>query len=149
LRLLDAAFRYARQGWLVFRLAAGTKKPMKGTRGFKDATTDRRPIRRWWRTTPDANVGIATGRVSDLLVLDIDPRNGGDKSIRKLEESHGSLPKTVSVRTAGGGRHYYFSLKGKTVRSATGVCDLTGPLDHLRRHVYADHMARIPDLPGG
>ena len=34
-------------------------------------------VEAWWRRWPDANVGVVTGRVSGIVVLDVDPRSGG------------------------------------------------------------------------
>lgn len=101
---LDAA----RRGWPVFLLAPGGKKPQRGSRGFKDATTDRTAVRKSFARSRDANYGIRTGGASGLLVVDIDPRNGGDQSIAALAAEHGELPETVTVETAGGGLHLYF-----------------------------------------
>jgi hypothetical protein len=38
-------------------------------------------VRRWWAAWPDAHVGVLTGRRSGLVVLDIDPRNGGGDAL--------------------------------------------------------------------
>src|SRR5713226_1159337 len=92
---LDAALDYARRGWFVFPVFEPTDggrctcnrsdcdSPAKHPRtrnGFKAATTDELQIRQWWGRWPQANVGIATGVNSDLVVIDIDPRNGGNES---------------------------------------------------------------------
>ena len=45
--------------------------------GVNDATTERDQIKHWWTASPNANIEIATGRKSGIIVLDIDPRNGG------------------------------------------------------------------------
>ena len=60
-------------------------------------------MREWFRRAPDRNVGIVTGALSGLVVLDIDPRHGGDESLRKLEREHGSLPETLESITGGDG----------------------------------------------
>jgi len=76
----------------------------------------------WWTQWPDANVGIATGQDSGLVVLDVDPRNGGDESLRDLQRLHGSLPPTVEAITGGGGRHIYFRHPGPcTIPNRTGI----------------------------
>jgi hypothetical protein len=65
-------------------------------------------VAEWWQRWPDANVGVATGRVSGLAVVDIDPRNGGDESLRAMESRWGLLPVTPETRTGGGGRHLWY-----------------------------------------
>ena len=66
------------------------------------------------------NFGIATGEVSDLIVLDVD-RHGlvdGMDTLKEWESKHGALPPTVRVLTGGGGEHIYFRYpKGHRVPS--------------------------------
>lgn len=104
--MIDLALQFARNGWPVFPLAPYSKVPLKGSRGFQDATTDPAKIELLWRN-PDCNVGIATGRVSNLFVIDVDVKDDkqGRDSAREL-----SLPLTFTVRTATGGYHAYFDL---------------------------------------
>lgn len=116
---LEAALSYAMRGWHVFPLMPGGKVPFAGTRGFRDATTDPETIQGWWQEKPDANVGIATGSASGLVVLDIDPRAGGD--LDELVVEYGDLPDTPQVHTGGGGQHLYFEHPGGSLRGATGV----------------------------
>jgi hypothetical protein len=40
--------------------------------GFKDASTDSAVIKIWWENNPDAAIGIPTGEISGLVVVDID-----------------------------------------------------------------------------
>jgi hypothetical protein len=124
---LDAAISYARLGlpvlplWSVKPGASGLicacgkedcSSPGKHPNGWlapqgaHSATLDEQLIRRWWRTRPTANVGIAAGCV---LVLDIDPRKNGDRSLAELERRHGALPPTWRVITGGAGTHIYFA----------------------------------------
>jgi Bifunctional DNA primase/polymerase, N-terminal len=73
--------------------------------GALDATTDPETIKRWWAKWPDANVGI---RLGSFMALDIDPRNGGDRSLATLQNTHGVLPTTRRVKTGGGGWHIIY-----------------------------------------
>lgn len=119
---LRAALGYARRGWHVFPLVPNCKVPFKGTTGFKSATTDRDQIIAWWTQQPEANVGIRTGLWSGILVIDIDPQNGGDKGLADLERVFGPMPDTMTASTPSGGRHYLFQYpKGFTVASSANA----------------------------
>ena len=100
-----AALRYAAQGWHVLPVIPEGKAPLT-PHGLKDATTDPKLIKAWWCKWPDANVGIACGP-SGLVVVDIDPRNGGSKTAAILHDEHGFTP-TLAVSTGGGGAHLYY-----------------------------------------
>ena len=78
-------------------------------------------ITTWFRRWPDANVGIVTGTISGIAVLDIDPSHGGAESLARLETEHGRLPRTVQCETGGGGRHYYFAASLPSLRNRAAL----------------------------
>jgi hypothetical protein len=82
----------------VFPLVPGTKRPIPA-RGFHDATADEKTIEQWWRKDSLANIGIATGKVSGLLVVDLDVKHGkrGPEKLGDLEEENGYLPETSAL----------------------------------------------------
>jgi hypothetical protein len=119
-RRLEAALRYASRGMPVLPVhgfkdgqctcgndCQNPGKHPRTRRGVKDATTDQRQIEQWWSRWPAASVGIATGRSSGLLVLDIDADKGGYESLEELLAGE-TRPLTPTVRTGGGGLHLYF-----------------------------------------
>jgi putative DNA primase/helicase len=128
------ALRYARRGWLVVPMhairdgkcscpkgdvcARAGKHPI-AEHGVNDATTERGQIKRWWTANPNANIGIATGRKSGIIVLDVDPRNGGERRLKSLRRTLGPLPDTVTALTGGGGRHLVFKYPSFAVRKDT------------------------------
>src|SRR5947208_1882465 len=66
------------------------KSPAKHPRtahGFKDASKDPEKIRGWWADSPRAHVAIATGAVSNMDALDVDPRSWGDDTLHDLEKA--------------------------------------------------------------
>lgn len=132
---LAAALDYARRGWPVIPLHAPTAdgcschssscgsvgKHPRTAHGLKDATTDEGVIHHWWGMWPDANVGVVTGAGAGLVVLDVDPRHGGDESLRVLGEQHGRLPQTATSRTGGGGHHLLFAHPGGRIRNKVNL----------------------------
>ena len=101
------ALDYAQRGLPVFPLARRSNLPLAHSHGHLDATTDAEVIKVMWHTTPNANIGIATG--NGVLVFDVDPRNGGDFSLEELQRQHGAPPDTWTDRTPGGGGHFWLS----------------------------------------
>lgn len=104
--LMAVALQYAARGWPVLPCEPRGKKPLTA-HGFKDATTDAPTIHSFWDKWPNANIGIATGITSDVFVVDVDPRNGGDAQLAELEVRNGQLPRDYTVESGGGGFHIY------------------------------------------
>lgn len=78
-------------------------------RGVHEATTDPVLIREWWRRSPGANVGIATGACSGLVVVDLDLPRGGRESLEAVLDAGRDLPRTLRARTGGGGLHLFYA----------------------------------------
>lgn len=123
--------------------------------GANSATTDPRIIRSWWNSWSQANVGLATGRRWDLLVLDIDPRNGGDVTLAELEDRLGKLPHTVESLTGGGGRHLLFrhppgkprgSLGAGIEILSDGKLFVAPPSMHHSGRTYAWELSSVPGV---
>ena len=103
------ARKYAALRWATFPLAVGKKVPTAGSHGFKSASADPRVVAARAAEYPDANIGIATGKVSGLIVIDIDPRNGGDLTLKRLAAAGKRFPKTVEAISCQNGRHLYYA----------------------------------------
>jgi P4 family phage/plasmid primase-like protien len=76
--------------------------------GANGATADLDVIRAALAARPRMNLAMATGKISGIVVLDIDRRNGGDVSLAALEAALGPLPETWTLRT-GNGAHLCFA----------------------------------------
>lgn len=111
---LDAALRYARYGWKVLPCSPRHKIPPKGSHGLLDATDDPGQIRSWWEQTPDANIGVVTGSVSGIFVLDVDD----ESALLGLEAANGDLPRTLTARTGSGGVHKVFKYPDFEIRNS-------------------------------
>jgi hypothetical protein len=120
---LQAALHYTSAGIKIFPCEPGSKRPHPWTHGFKDATTDIRPIDHpkrkdlgWFdfllpdgselTVTPRDNWAFEPGQAG-FTVVDIDPKNGGDETWDALIAEHGPIT-TREVHTPSGGRHLYF-----------------------------------------
>ena len=120
--LCEAALEYARWGYPVFpckeRGKPGEAKRPYTSRGFKDASTNLEDIRTWWRQHPHAMIGLPTGAVSGLVVLDVDlHKPGGREALDRLDE----FPATVYQSTPRGGKQYFFRHPGVRIPSGTEV----------------------------
>jgi putative DNA primase/helicase len=127
--------------------------------GVHNATTDPEQIRRWWRQWPSANIGVATGRISDIIVIDVDPRNGGNRTAKALQKELGRLPRSLKARLGGGGAHYICKYPDFDVRSdrlgkllGPGIdilsdgCHFVAPeSEHLSGWLYSWFKDQSPD----
>lgn len=105
---VNDAIGYAERGWSVLPLSHRGKTPATEN-GVKDATTDVNRIERWWgRHRDGANIGVATGRVSGIVVVDIDGPEGRE-SWKALTDQHG-YPFTLAQITGreDGGQQLFF-----------------------------------------
>lgn len=110
---LKSALELASQGFYVFPLEIGGKKPVF-KRWPQVATRETHQIEYWWMDNPEANIGIYTGKFASgqaLLVVDIDNKGNkkGDEVILKLEMEEGrEFTPTMEVVTPSGGRHLIY-----------------------------------------
>lgn len=96
------------------------KHPLTKT-GLKEASIDPEVIKERFKKWPTANIGIATGEVSGVYALDVDPRHGGDDSLDKIRAEFGKIPDDVMQVTGSGGWHYLFRYPGEAGRSTTNL----------------------------
>lgn len=128
--LLNHAENYAARGWPVFLLGR-SKRPVRNCpachdpkpghdrqrcecltcHGFYAATTDLGRFAKMVRKVPVGLLAIRTGAPSRLVVIDIDPRNGGSID-------YDLLAATYTVLTGDGGWHFYYTHPGDPIKSA-------------------------------
>jgi Bifunctional DNA primase/polymerase, N-terminal len=124
--------------------------------GLKEATTNRARVLAWWTRHPQANIGLATGHVFD--VLDVDGPTGAHV-IRALAAEHGLQSSGPLVRTGGRGWHFYLHPTGLGNVRPTGLArvDWRGrggyvvapPSRHASGHPYQWAAGRDLDIPPG
>lgn len=136
------ALEYAAQGWPVMPLHTPTsfgpkegegrascsckrpdctsqgKHPRTPT-GLKAATTDTAQVAKWWAMWPDANIGLATGRVFDVLDLDGETAVDILDLVTPDEVPPGVLDGPRSI--TGNGVHFFLAPTGEGNRTDLGA----------------------------
>lgn len=114
---LEQALEYLSWGWSIFPLKPRSKEPAVALAPYLSGELRLSPndARQVWADGRDYGIGIVCGLPSKLLVIDVDPRNGGD--LAAVAESISGM--VGRVRTGGGGVHWYLQdhsdvRKGKT-----------------------------------
>ena len=155
--MLTQAQGYADVGKRIFPVKMKDKQPafISGfTHGFKDATTSKKAIKKAWGTA-DFNIGLATGEINDLVVVDVD----NEQIWAKFWPTQGALPQGPKV-TTGKGHHLYFSYpKGRQIGNclkpdygfdirANGGYVVAPPSIHHSGKVYKfTNTGEPPELP--
>src|SRR5262249_41734555 len=152
----------------VASVTRGNRSIFLARHGCLSATTNTGVLKHWFGyLVPEANLGI---HCDGLIVVDIDPRDGGDESLRVLERVHGEMPLTWRSLTGGGGEHIFFRCPdgvavgnvtanqmtdpplgpGIDIRARGGYV-VAVPSRHISGGVYAwsvdHHLADVPIAP--
>jgi len=134
--MLEHALHYAKMGLSVIpvhsvkdgecscgspRCNAPGKHPRLKWKGRTKTALTERQLRDWWEKYPDSNVGIVTGEISGIAVVDID----GEEGLRSLEEAGlpiDELPTAPTAKTGGGGIHIIYRYPEKQdIKTRAGI----------------------------
>ncbi len=107
---LIAALQYADLGWSVIPIGKDKKALIKWE-VYQRTRATKKEIEAWFTRYPDANVGIVTGAISGIVVIDIDTP----------EKIDYPLPLTVASQTASGGRHIFCKHPGREVKNRVRI----------------------------
>lgn len=100
------AKQYTKKGLSVIPVGKD-KRPLISWKEFQTRIATNEEIDQWFEKYPEAQVGIVTGKISNLTVVDVE--KGGDA---------GFLPQdTMIIKTGGGGWHYYFNFEPGVMNS--------------------------------
>ena len=106
MNLLNFALRKLEKGCPVFPVDRITKKPHVEWKAYQERLPTEVEVTAWWTRWPNANIGMATGHLSGLVVVDCDSHEATDHFIEEYPDSM----KTLQVQT-GRGRHYYYKFE--------------------------------------
>jgi hypothetical protein len=115
---------------------AADKTPLIGWKEFQERLATADELRSWWARYPQANVGIVTGVLSNLLVIDIDQ----PESIEEVEKY---LPESLVIPTVKTprGMHLYF-------RHVPGVGNLRDVLPGVDVRSEGGYVVCPPSMGG-
>jgi len=102
----DAALIYLKRGYSVIPCLPNDKKPAVKWQDYQHRHPTTEEIDKWWTDMPDANIGIVTGKISGITVLDIDGEVGQD-SISSMAER----PQPTRVIQTPKGWHFYYDYR--------------------------------------
>lgn len=119
---LDTVLHYQGFGYSIIPVGQD-KKPLIAWGRYQKQKTTEEEIRGWWDKWPTANIGIVTGMISGLAIIDIDTEEGKQAIQEYIQDS---LVMPV-VNTPSGGQHLYFKCPDEKIsnnsRTVPG-CDL-------------------------
>ena len=119
--------------------------------GLEDATADPEQVGVWWGMWPEANIGIRPH--PGHIVLDVDPRHGGDVQLATMQDRYGRLPSPAPPQPVAE-IHLWFAFDGDPVgqladgidvKSATGYV-VAPPSLHISGRRY-EWLATGPITP--
>src|SRR5438034_4452603 len=89
---------YIGRGWSIIPIRPGDKRPLVRWEEFQHRHPSEAEAGAWFYRWREAGIGIVTGAISGLVVIDVDVRHGGDVALEHLEREHGlSFAKTASA----------------------------------------------------
>ena len=126
--ILEAALKYQEKGYSIIPVGQDKVSLIKWELHQQTKATSE-TIRQWWKKFPNANVGIVTGKISNLLVVDCDTK----ESTQRIQDV---IPETFEVpceTTPRGGMHFFFAhtegfsnrarvAEGIDIRTSGGYC---------------------------
>ena len=144
----DYALAYAKKGISVMPIDPKSKRPCLDTwLELQNRVATEEEINYWFERWPNANVGIITGKISGIFVVDIDTQ--------EMSATAGlDLPPTPTVKTARGW-HYYYKHPGKPIGNSAdknshidtrgdGGFVVAPPSVHATGHIYEWVLTDVP-----
>src|SRR3989344_5634418 len=112
-QILSEALHYVELGFSVIPVSQD-KKPLINWQIYQKEQATKEHVKQWFTQFPNANVGIVTGAISGVVVVDVEA--GG-----KTE----NLPPTVISQTGGGGWHFFYKHPERIVKNAVRILEKT------------------------
>lgn len=102
--VVDIALEYADQGWSVLPVKPDEKRPyMSNWLQYQREKASKDTIRNWFNSLSGAGIGVVTGKISNMIVLDVE--NDCPYSIDDILQKY---PTQMVSKTGSGGYHLFY-----------------------------------------
>ena len=108
----DTAVAYMRYGFSVFPVM--NKKPVIEWKKYQNEYANMDDLETWWSNGSPYGIAVATGEISNLVVIDVDEIEEAKDILDSLIPDSLEIP---TVQTPSGGFHYYFRCPSDKIRN--------------------------------
>lgn len=106
MNLKEEAIKYSKMGLSVIPLKPKSKLPQSFSwEAYQTRKAEPKKVAQWWDKWPDSNIGIITGPVSGLVVVDCDSREAMKLVLSYVRQS---VLDRIPFSSTGNGFHLYF-----------------------------------------
>ena len=122
---IDYAMAYHRAGLSIIPCKKDKKPLLTSWKVYQERVPTEEEVRGWWEKWPNANIGLITGKISGITVLDLDGPEGINTASIEIPSEYFDTP---TVHTPGGGMHLWYKYKegmGNATRILPGI-DIRG-----------------------
>ncbi len=116
MNLYEVGKTYLARGWSVFPINPHNKKPLVKWETYQTRRPTEEELLNWSKKFPDANIGLVTGDISGIVVVDVDTYKGS-----QLQDVLSKGQTGLISRTARGGYHLLYKHSGTTVPNSVGA----------------------------
>jgi archaellum biogenesis ATPase FlaH len=100
-QILKAALRYCDMGFSIIPIGENKRPLLAEWKPYQEVCATKEQVEKWFEQFPQANIGIITGKVSNIVVIDVDDKDA---------DISGLIP--TAIAQTGRGFHYYYSHPG-------------------------------------
>lgn len=106
-------------GYSVIPLGKDKRPLLASWKEYQTRLPSEEELKTWWEKWPSANIGVVTGKISGISVIDIDIYKANNTTLDKF-------PKTLTIKTGNGGYHLYYEYVEGLSISANAYANLPG-----------------------
>jgi DNA-binding transcriptional ArsR family regulator len=110
----EAAHSYIKLGFSIIPVGSDKKPLLASWKRYQTEHTTHQDAEAWLKQWPDMNIGIVTGAISGIVVVDIEAGGTTD-----------GFPPTIATRTGGLGFHLFYKHPGYPVKNGVRIAPLT------------------------